>query len=50
MNGTVSGPGWREPTLATLTDRRFSGEDWIFERKLDGVRAICVRDAGPPTP
>jgi len=45
----VTGPGWREPTLATLTDRRFSADDWIYERKLDGVRAICVRDAGPPT-
>jgi DNA ligase D-like protein (predicted ligase) len=44
----VTGPGWREPTLATLTERRFSAEDWIFERKLDGVRAICVRDAGRP--
>ncbi|MEV6880234.1 non-homologous end-joining DNA ligase [Amycolatopsis sp. NPDC051128] len=45
----MSEPGWREPTLATLTDRRFSGEDWIFERKLDGVRAICVRGSGAPT-
>jgi DNA ligase D-like protein (predicted ligase) len=45
----VTGPGWREPTLATLTDRRFSDEDWIYERKLDGVRAICARDSGAPT-
>lgn len=45
----MTGPGWREPTLATLTDRRFSDEDWIYERKLDGVRAICVRDGGAPT-
>jgi DNA ligase D-like protein (predicted ligase) len=45
----VTGPGWREPTLATLTDRRFSDEDWIYERKLDGVRAICTRDSGAPT-
>ncbi|WIX75034.1 non-homologous end-joining DNA ligase [Amycolatopsis carbonis] len=42
-------PGWREPTLATLTDRRFSDAGWMFERKLDGVRAICVRDGGTPT-
>lgn len=27
--------------LATLHDRAFSGEGWIFERKLDGVRALC---------
>ncbi|MFE6176858.1 non-homologous end-joining DNA ligase [Streptomyces sp. NPDC056464] len=32
------------PMLATLSDRRdFSGEDWIFERKLDGVRVLAVR-------
>ncbi|MDP8930576.1 MAG: non-homologous end-joining DNA ligase [Actinomycetota bacterium] len=30
--------------LATLTDERFSRPDWIFERKLDGVRAIAMRD------
>ncbi|MDQ3932625.1 MAG: non-homologous end-joining DNA ligase [Actinomycetota bacterium] len=29
--------------LATLTERRFSHPDWIFERKLDGVRAIGTR-------
>ncbi|ASR38854.1 ATP-dependent DNA ligase [Prauserella marina] len=32
--------------LATLTDQYFSDPDWIFERKLDGVRALCVREAG----
>jgi hypothetical protein len=25
-------PGFMEPMLATLTDRRFSDGDWIFER------------------
>ncbi len=40
--------GFQEPMLATLTDRRFSDPDWIFERKLDGVRAIVVRDGGRP--
>ncbi|TLS45279.1 ATP-dependent DNA ligase [Streptomyces montanus] len=35
-----------EPMLATLSNRRdFSGE-WIFERKLDGVRALAVRENG----
>ncbi|MGQ5656471.1 non-homologous end-joining DNA ligase [Streptomyces sp. NPDC003631] len=36
------------PMLATLSDRRdFSdGTEWIFERKLDGVRALVVREAG----
>jgi bifunctional non-homologous end joining protein LigD len=32
------------PMLATLTADRFSDPDWIFERKLDGVRASAVRD------
>ncbi|MEC3976705.1 non-homologous end-joining DNA ligase [Amycolatopsis sp. H20-H5] len=39
-------PGWLEPMLATLTERRFSDRNWVFERKLDGVRAICARDGG----
>jgi bifunctional non-homologous end joining protein LigD len=42
-------PGWREPMLATLTQRRFSSADWLFERKLDGVRALCSRAGGTPT-
>lgn len=29
---------------ATLTDRRFSDPAWVFERKLDGVRCLAVRD------
>jgi bifunctional non-homologous end joining protein LigD len=41
--------GWREPMLATLTEQRFSDPNWIFERKLDGVRAIAARDGGEPT-
>jgi bifunctional non-homologous end joining protein LigD len=36
--------GWREPMLATLTEKRFSDPNWIFERKLDGVRALAARD------
>ncbi|TKG73786.1 non-homologous end-joining DNA ligase [Prauserella endophytica] len=32
--------------LATLTDRHFSDPGWVFERKLDGVRAVCVREDG----
>ncbi|MGH3768861.1 MAG: non-homologous end-joining DNA ligase [Pseudonocardiaceae bacterium] len=32
------------PMLATLTPERFTDPAWIFERKLDGVRAIVVRD------
>jgi bifunctional non-homologous end joining protein LigD len=29
---------------AVLTDARFSDDGWIFERKVDGVRCIAVRD------
>ena len=32
---------------AVLTDERFSDPGWIFERKLDGIRCIAVRDGGP---
>jgi bifunctional non-homologous end joining protein LigD len=35
-----------EPMKAKLTERRFSDPDWIFERKLDGVRAIAIKHAG----
>ncbi|WP_020500087.1 non-homologous end-joining DNA ligase [Sciscionella marina] len=44
----MSGPAWHEPTLATLTGRRFSDEHWLFEPKFDGVRAVGVRDTGTP--
>jgi bifunctional non-homologous end joining protein LigD len=40
----VKVPDWRSPTLATLTETRFSDPDWIFERKLDGVRGLAFRD------
>ena len=29
---------------AVLTTERFSNPDWIFERKLDGIRCIAIRD------
>lgn len=32
--------------LATLTERRFSDPDWLFERKLDGERCLVYRDSG----
>ena len=42
-------PGWRAPMLATLTDRHFSDSGWLYERKLDGVRAIISRDGAGPS-
>jgi bifunctional non-homologous end joining protein LigD len=32
--------------LATLTDRRDFGDDWLLERKLDGERCIARKDGG----
>lgn len=28
---------------AVLTEDRFSDPDWVFERKLDGVRCIAIK-------
>jgi bifunctional non-homologous end joining protein LigD len=37
-------PKWLAPMLATLTDERFSDPGWLYERKLDGERALAFRD------
>lgn len=39
-------PDWASPMLATLTDDHFSDPDWIYERKLDGVRLLAFRKGG----
>jgi bifunctional non-homologous end joining protein LigD len=36
-------PSWIEPMLATLTNRRFSDPNWIFEHKLDGERCLAFK-------
>jgi ATP-dependent DNA ligase len=36
-------PDWLEPMAATLTQERFAGDDWIFERKFDGIRLIAFK-------
>ena len=33
-------PEWMDPMLAKLSHDHFSSPDWIYERKLDGERAI----------
>jgi bifunctional non-homologous end joining protein LigD len=38
-------PDWIEPMAATLTDRRFDDPNWVFERKLDGVRCLAFKGA-----
>ena len=36
-------PEWLEPMAATLTYERFTGAEWIFERKYDGIRALAFK-------
>ena len=38
-----------EPMKAKLTDRPFSDPNWVFERKLDGIRAAVRREGGAVT-
>ena len=45
MNGVLSThmPEWIEPMAATLTQERFVGPDWVFERKFDGIRLLAYK-------
>ena len=36
-------PEWLEPMAATLTQDRFSGPEWLFERKFDGIRLLVYK-------
>jgi bifunctional non-homologous end joining protein LigD len=36
-------PGWVQPMAATLTQERFTGAEWTFERKFDGIRLIAFK-------
>jgi bifunctional non-homologous end joining protein LigD len=36
-------PDWLEPMAATLTQDRFNGIDWLFERKFDGIRLLAYK-------
>ena len=36
-------PEWLVPMAATLTQERFAGPDWRFERKFDGIRLIAFK-------
>ena len=40
----MSVPEWLEPMAATLTQDRFTGPEWIFERKYDGIRLLAFKD------
>jgi bifunctional non-homologous end joining protein LigD len=37
-------PDWLVPMAATLTQERFTGPDWIFERKFDGIRLLAFKE------
>ena len=37
-------PDWLEPMAATLTQERFTGPEWIFERKFDGIRLLAFKN------
>jgi DNA ligase D-like protein (predicted ligase) len=39
-------PQWLEPMAATLTQERFSGPEWVFERKFDGIRLLAYKKGG----
>jgi DNA ligase D-like protein (predicted ligase) len=39
----ASFPEWVVPMAATLTDKRFKSPEWIFERKLDGIRLLAFK-------
>ena len=36
-------PEWITPMAATLTDKRFTGPDWMFERKFDGISLLAFK-------
>jgi bifunctional non-homologous end joining protein LigD len=36
-------PDWLEPMAATLTDERFAGREWVFQRKFDGIRLLAYK-------
>jgi len=40
---TTAFPEWIEPMAATLTQERFTGPEWVFERKFDGIRLLAFK-------
>jgi ATP-dependent DNA ligase len=46
MTEESSFPEWLPPMAATLTQERFTGPEWIFERKFDGIRLIAFKNGG----
>src|SRR5262245_18407366 len=42
----VEFPDWIQPMAATLTQERFTGPEWIFERIYDGIRLVAFKQRG----
>jgi bifunctional non-homologous end joining protein LigD len=42
--GRTPMPKHVEPMLAVLAEKPFNGDNWLFELKLDGIRAIVTKD------
>lgn len=45
-SGPALRPGFVTPMKALLTAERPAGEEWVFERKLDGIRCLAVKAGG----
>ena len=43
MTAASKMPDWLEPMAATLTQERFGGSGWLFERKFDGIRLLAYK-------
>ena len=43
MTPDTTMPDWLEPMAATLTQERFIADDWVFERKFDGIRLLAYK-------
>jgi bifunctional non-homologous end joining protein LigD len=44
MHAVTPLPDRVEPMKAVLTQERFSDPNWIFERKLDGIRCVAIKE------
>ena len=45
-DGRQEFPEWIVPMAATLTQERFTGPEWVFERKFDGIRLLAFKQGG----
>jgi bifunctional non-homologous end joining protein LigD len=43
-HSTTAFPEWVEPMAATLTQERFTGPEWVVERKFDGIRVLAFKN------